>query len=605
MQAIVFVSLLAAVASSSPQAPPTDEPLPEAGSGGTVSVPPHPIASDPYAEDFELTIKEKDGALANLEYGDTLLSVGKLPEAARAFQWAVAAKPDLLRAWEGLRRVYVAAERPDRLPPVLVRLVDLYLAIGDPDARSRANQRLDELIAVSPKHPERARLEAALGRGAQAKKGETTWLMRLRSFLGLLVVIGIAFLLSNNRRAVRLRTIGWGLGLQLIFAFFLLWKPKGVDWTPGALVFNGARVVITRILGFTDAGASFLFGKLYDGLAPSPGHGPMQLVDAASGDPIAIGLIFVMHVLPTIIFFGALMSVLYHYGIIQKVVRGIAWVMSRTMRTSGSESLSAAANIFVGQTEAPLVVKPYINTMTQSEVMAIMVGGFATVAGGVLAAYVRFGIDAGHLLAASVMGAPAALALSKIMVPETEPSETAGGKVHNPPRETSNVIDAAATGAADGMRLAINVAAMLMAFISLVALINGGLGWLGGLFHVPALSLKMIFGYMFYPLSWCLGVPTQDLLEFGNLIGTKISLNEFVAYVALGAEKGQLSARTVTIATYALCGFANFSSIGIQIGGISAIAPGRRADLAKLGLRAMVAGAMASLMTASIAGMLL
>src|SRR5690606_27186885 len=281
---------------------------------------------------------------------------------------------------------------------------------------------------------------------------------RLRSLLGIFVVLGLAFLFSVNRKAVRLKLVLWGLGLQLAFALILLLSK------PGQMVFEGARVFVTKLLSFTDAGASFLFGNLYNGLAAGPVSGPLQLRDASHGGVVDIGLVFVFHVLPTIVILGSLMAILYHFGFIQRMVKGIAKVMTKTMGTSGSESLSAACNIFVGQTEAPLVVKPYVSRMTQSELMAIMTGGFATVAGGVLAAYVRFGIDAGHLLAASVMAAPGALVLAKIMVPETENSETAGGNVTNPERTTSNMIDAAASGASDGLRLDANVGAMLLPF---------------------------------------------------------------------------------------------------------------------------------------------
>ena len=312
-----------------------------------------------------------------------------------------------------------------------------------------------------------------------------------------------------------------------------------------------------------------------------------------------IGTVFVIHILPTIIFFSSLMALLYHMGIMQKFISGMAWVMRKTMGTSGSESLSCAANVFVGQTEAPFVIKPYLGTMTKSEIMAVMVGGFATVAGGVMAAYVRFGIDAGHLLAASVMSAPAALVVAKIMFPETENSPTRGEVSLHVPKEYSNVLDAAAGGAGVGLKLAANVGAMLLAFISLVAMINYGLGLMG-------FSLQQIFGYVFSPVAWIMGVPWSEAHVFGNLLGTKIAVNEFMGYIELGnaAKSGALSPRSVVIGTYALCGFANFSSIAIQIGGIGTIAPKRRADVAALGLRAMFGGALASWLTATIAGVL-
>jgi CNT family concentrative nucleoside transporter len=292
------------------------------------------------------------------------------------------------------------------------------------------------------------------------------------------------------------------------------------------------------------------------------------------------------------------MAILYHLGIIQRIVKALGWVMTRLMKVSGAESLSAASNIFVGQTEAPFVVKPYLFDMTNSEIMAVMTGGFATVAGGVMAAYVSWGVDAGHLLAASVMSAPAALVIAKIIFPEVGQPKTMGTVKLHVKKETSNIIDAAASGAAAGLKLALNVGAMLLAFVALIAMIDYPLGLLNT-------SLKEIFGYLFYPFAFSLGVDTKDLVEVGQLLGTKISINELVAYKELVSLKGSISERSYTIATYALCGFANFASIAIQIGGISSIAPERRKDLAKLGLRAMVGGALASWMTATIAGMLL
>ncbi len=408
----------------------------------------------------------------------------------------------------------------------------------------------------------------------------------------------MAWALSNNRRAFPWRVAGWGIGLQLILALLLLRTP----W--GNAVFGGARTFVTRLLGFTDAGASFLWGNLYrtspDIVAgANPEAGYIQVTNSVSGQLVPIGTVFIIHVLPTIIFFSSLMALLYHLGVMQRIITAVAWIMRRTMGTSGSESMSCAANIFVGQTEAPFVIKPYLPTMTKSELMAIMVGGFATVAGGVMAAYVRFGIDAGHLLAASVMSAPAALVIAKIMYPETEESPTRGAVTLNVPKEYSNVLDAAAGGAAVGLKLAANVGAMLLAFIALVAMANYGLSLVG-------LSLEQIFGWIFSPVAWVMGVPWGEAATFGNLLGTKIAVNEFMAYIELSdaVQAGALSPRSQVIATYALCGFANFSSIAIQIGGIGTITPERRGDVAAMGLKAMFGGALASWLTATIAGVL-
>ncbi|MBM4130377.1 NupC/NupG family nucleoside CNT transporter [bacterium] len=418
------------------------------------------------------------------------------------------------------------------------------------------------------------------------------------SLLGVFVLMLMAWLISADRRRFPWRVAAWGLGLQFALAVLLLRTP----W--GEVVFGAARDFITRILGFTDAGASFLWGGLYRSspelvanLGPEGGY--WQVTNSVTGQLTSIGTVFIMHVLPTIIFFSSLMAVLYHLGLMQRLISGIARLMQKTMGTSGSETLSCSANIFVGQTEAPFVIRPYLATMTNSEIMAVMVGGFATVAGGVMAAYVRFGIDAGHLLAASVMSAPAALVIAKIMLPEKEVSPTQGAVSLRIPKEYANVLDAAAGGAGVGLKLAANVGAMLLAFISLVAMVN----WVLGFAHT---SLGALLGWAFSPFAWVMGVPWSEATRFGELLGTKISVNEFLAYIQLADIKnaGSMSPRSIVIATYALCGFANFSSIAIQIGGIGTIAPSRRADVARLGLKAMIGGALASWMTAAIAGVL-
>ncbi len=423
---------------------------------------------------------------------------------------------------------------------------------------------------------------------------------RFVSLLGMVALLLLAWLCSSKRKQVPWRVVGWGLALQFAFALFILRTPIGLA------IFDWARAAINTILGFTTYGAAFVFGHL--ALNPNnPEHTPLI---AQYGKPV--GLVFFFGVLTTIIFFASLMSILYHLGVMQALVKAVAWVMVRTMGTSGAESLSAAANIFVGQTEAPLVVRPYVAQMTRSELMAVMTGGFATIAGGVMAAYVAFGIDAGHLLTASVISAPAALVMAKLMEPETEEPLTKGTVRVTFERTTVNVIDAAAVGASDGLRLAFNVAAMLVAFLALLAMVNAFLGWFDRTLlsqFVPLegrapLSLETLLGYLFAPLAFLLGTPLQDVLTMGSLMGIKVAANEFVAFVRLAELKDTLDPRSFMIATYALCGFANFGSIAIQIGGISAIAPERRADLARLGLKAMWAGALASWLTACVAGVL-
>ncbi|MCH9006580.1 NupC/NupG family nucleoside CNT transporter [candidate division KSB1 bacterium] len=426
---------------------------------------------------------------------------------------------------------------------------------------------------------------------------------RLIGIFGCFVLLGIAWLLSNNKRQINYRVVGWGLLLQLIFAVLIL------KTAAGQAVFVYARAGVMKLLSFTDVGAQFLFGNLYLGesgiVKGLKMPGPYQIWDPNTQSFVDIGISFAMHVLPTIIFFASLMSILYHVGIMQKLVKGVAWVMEKTMRTSGAESISVASNIFVGQTEAPLVVKPFIAQMTMSELMAVMTGGFATIAGGVMAAYVRFGADAGHLMAASVMSAPAALVMAKIIFPETQESATKDAAEISVEKTSVNVVDAAANGAADGLKLALNVGAMLLAFYALIHLLDYGVIQFSSLFGFEELGLKKLLGFAFAPLALVMGVEMGDVLNFGYLLGTKVSLNEFVAFVELGNLKETLSPRSFIIGTYALCGFANFSSIAIQIGGIGSIAPGRRQDLARIGLKAMSGGALASWLTATIAGLLL
>jgi concentrative nucleoside transporter, CNT family len=429
------------------------------------------------------------------------------------------------------------------------------------------------------------------------------------SFLGLLVFIGIAWLLSVNRRGVNWMPVVIGIALQFVFAFFIIIVPIGRGF------FEKANDVFNALIGYTIEGARFLFGNLvFNNVPVGPGGAGFPPM-APVGDTAAwanTGAFFAFNVLPTIIFFSSLMTLLYHVGIMGWVVKGFGWVMMRTMKISGAESLSTAGNIFLGQTEAPILVKPFIGTMTRSELHCIMVGGFGTVAGGVLAAYVgflgsTFPDIAGHLIAASVMAAPACIAISKIMYPETEEPVTAGTVKIKLEKVDANAIDAAARGASEGLALALNVGAMLLAFIALVALLNGILGGVSGWFGLE-LTIQKLLGWVGAPLAWLMGTPWKDAMEVGTLLGEKTALNEFVAYAHLGQmmQTGAgLEPRSVVIATYALCGFANFSSIAIQIGGIGAMAPERRGDLSRLGLRAMIAGTLANFMTACVVGMII
>lgn len=470
-------------------------------------------------------------------------------------------------------------------------------------------------------------LQTAAERLADARAGlDTPFAERLIGLLGMATMIGLAVLLSYNRRRINWRLVAAGLGLQAVFGVIVLKTEVGRRF------FAGLGDMITGLLRFQEEGARFVFGNLVQSQVPVGTPGADGTLDATAGLVAQTGAFFAFNVLPTIIFFSALMSVLYYLGLMQVIVRSIAWVMQKTLGTSGAETLSASGNIFLGQTEAPLLIKPFIKTMTRSELSTVMVGGFATVAGGVLAAYVGmlsgwFPGIASHLLAASVMNAPAGLVLSKILLPETETPVTKGGlgpevegtRVEPPRRWSfralrlrtgstdSNVIEAAASGAAQGVQLAINVAAMLMAFVALVALLNFLLGWAGGLAGYPQLSLQGILGFVLRPLAWVMGVPWADTAYVGSLIGIKTSLNEFVAYAQFAGDltAGQvLQPRSAIILTYALLGFANFSSIAIQIGGIGGLAPERRSEIARLGLRAMLCGNLAAMLSASLAGML-
>jgi CNT family concentrative nucleoside transporter len=395
---------------------------------------------------------------------------------------------------------------------------------------------------------------------------------RAQPLVGAVVILGLAYLGSTNRRAIQWRTVVWGLCFQAVFALLVL------KTTAGAALFTTLGNGFNRLVSFAGVGATFVFGSL--------------------ADTTASGVLIAFQVLPIIIFVAALMAVLYHLGVMQIVVRLFAVLMHRMMRASGAESLNIAASVFLSMTEAPLTIRPYLPELTESELMTIMTCGMAHVSGGMMAAYLLFGVEARHLLAAVIMTAPGTLVIAKMLVPETGVPKTMGTVTLETERTDVNVIDAAARGTGEGLMLALNVGAMLISFIALIALVNAVLGLAG-------LSLQQIFGWVLAPVAWSMGVTWRDAPLIGNLLGTRMVLNEFVAYSQLGPLKATLDPRSFTIATFALCGFANFGSIGIQIGGIGALAPNRRHDLARLGLRAMFAGTLANFMTATIAGFLL
>jgi concentrative nucleoside transporter, CNT family len=417
---------------------------------------------------------------------------------------------------------------------------------------------------------------------------------RFTGILGILAVLAAAWIFSTDRRRIRWRTVAWGLSLQFFFAFLVLrfaFGQRAMAW---------AGNVVNRMLSATTAGTSILFGQL--GLPDSGLFGKLL-----PQQPPHLGAIFAFQTLPTIIFISAFFAVLYHIGVMQQVIRALAWAMLKTMRISGAESMNVAASIFMGQTEAPLTIRPFLNRATRSELMTIMTSGMAHVSGGIMALYIAQGIETRHLLAAVIMTSPGTILIAKMLVPETGIPDTEGKVIlpEDAEHKDENLVGAIARGTIDGGKLAFNVAIMLISFLALVALLDMLLAWIhGGIPWVPA-SLGQILGYIFWPVAWLIGVPAHDCSVIGNLLGTRMALNEVIAYIALGAQKAALSARSFTIATFALCGFANLGSIGIQIGGLGALVPERRHDLAKLGVRAMIAGTMANLISASIAGMFL
>lgn len=433
-----------------------------------------------------------------------------------------------------------------------------------------------------------------------------------RALLGIIAMLGICYLLSNNRKAINWKTVGVGIGLQIILAIAVLRVPVIRQ------VFDFIASFFVVILDFTEAGADFVLGDWPD---------DVQIRNGATGELFNVGYIFAVKVLPTIIFFSALSSVLYYLGILQLIIRGFAWVMVRTLGLTGSESLAAAANVFIGQTEAPLVVKPYLEKMSPSEILCLMTGGMATIAGGVFAAYVGFlgGSDpmtrqlfATHLLTASIMSAPAAIVAAKMIFPERRKIDLSNQKLDIPRQDVgSNLLDAISRGTTDGLRLAVNVGVMLLVFTAFVSMLNylftHVIGNINGFNEYIAevtggqyqnFSIEFVLGLLFAPIAWLLGVPSSEVMVVGQLLGLKTTLNEFFAYTALEGVQNTLSFKSVIIATYALCGFANFASIGIQIGGIGAIAPGQRQLLTELGVRALIGGTIACMLTGTIAGFL-
>jgi CNT family concentrative nucleoside transporter len=405
-------------------------------------------------------------------------------------------------------------------------------------------------------------------------------LLRLRGLLGIVAILLIAIALSHNRRAIRWRVVAWGLGLQLLFAIFVLRIPAGQQ------LFRALGSFVTSILNYSYVGSQFVFGEL--------------------GKPnSSLGVIFAFQLLPAIIFVSALFAIMYYLGIMQLIVRAFAILMSRVMGASGAESLNVAASIFMGQTEAPLTIRPFLPRMTRSELMTVMTSGMAHISGSIMVAYIAFGIEARHLLTAVIMTAPGTIMMAKLFEPETEVPETYGKVKLEMPKQDVNLLDAAARGTSEGLNLMLNVIAMLVSFVALVALLNGGFGAIHRYAEWFPPNLQTVLGWVFQPIAWLMGVPSKDSGVIGSLLGTRMVLNEFIAFAQLGPMKEQLDPRSFIIASFALAGFANFSSVGIQLGGIGALVPERKRDLAKLGIRAMLAGTLANFLSATIAGILL
>ncbi len=442
-----------------------------------------------------------------------------------------------------------------------------------------AGRGAHELLGVQRAQRDTGQVAAAQERPVQSTKPVPVR-SRLTGLLGIVVILGIGIALSHNRRAIRWRVVGWGLTLQVLFAIFVLRVPAGQR------LFRALGGFVTTILGYSYAGSEFVFGEL--------------------GKPnSSLGVVFAFQILPAIIFVSALFAIMYYLGIMQVIVRAFAVVMSRVMGASGAESLNVAASIFMGQTEAPLTVRPFLPRMTRSELMTVMTSGMAHISGAIMAAYIAFGIEARHLLTAVIMTAPGTIMMAKLFEPETERPETYGNVKLDIPKTDVNVVDAAARGTGEGLQLMLNVIAMLISFIALVALVNGGFGLIHSYVSWFPTNLQTVLGWIFRPIAWVMGVSWQDSETVGSLLGTRMVLNEFIAYAQLGTLKDTLDPRSFIIASFALAGFANFSSVGIQLGGIGALAPTRKGDLARLGFRAMLAGTLANFLSATIAGILL
>ena len=474
---------------------------------------------------------------------------------------------------------FVAALTVFTLPRFVWNSVSLARAqTTQPSAASRQPSATAAAPATAPQAPAPARADTARpGTPAAAVVPLST---RLLGVLGMALLLAIGWALSRNRDAIRWSTIAWGLGLQIAFAVFVL----QVDF--GRRLFAWLGAVVTHILGFSYAGSSFVFGEL-------------------GKQSSSMGVVFAFQILPAIIFVSALFAILYYLGVMQVVVRAMAVAMHKLLHASGAESLNVAASIFMGQTEAPLTIRPFLNKMTRAELMTVMTAGMAHVSGAIMAAYIAFGIEARHLLTAVIMTAPGTILFAKLLEPETEQPETMGNVKLDVPRTDVNVVDAASRGTGEGMSLMINVIAMLISFIAIVALINGLFGWVHGFAAWFPASLQTVLGWIGRPIAWAMGVPWHDSGTIGALLGERAVLNEFIAFADLGQLKATLDPRSFTIASFALCGFANIGSVGIQIGGIGALAPERKHDLARLGFRAMLAGTLANFMSATIAGMLL
>ena len=545
------------------------------------------VASSPSAAQ-----EQPQSGSAAIESVEDLIRLGLYRRAESVARERLKSGSSAIRSWEQLRRIGIASQNPELLEESLASLVRKYAAACD---KTMAIKRLEELRIVAPDHDLISEVHSLF----ESRAIPRAPLASLRCIVGSFVILFIAWLFSTQRDWIRLRTVLAGLGLVLCVAIVFL-----PNRSPARIALTAASAGVSKVLSFIDAGALFVLGNLYRGAATETSPAMIEVRDGTTGDFIPLGFVFAFHVLLSIVFLSSITALLYHFGLMQWAVGGMARLMVRVMGTSGAESLVAAANAFLGHTEAPLLARPYLALMTRSEIAAVMTTGFGTVSVAAIAAYSRLGISAGDLLVANLMSVPTALVIAKILFPECEVPQTLGVVRLSIKREYVNAFDAIASGATLGIHVAVKIGAVLIAFIAMITMIDAGLAAVGGWTGFP-LSVGVVLGCLFTPVAWLLGAGNEELIPVARLLGLQVAVNEFVAYRELSVLRASLSDRTYTVAVYALCGFCNFGSIAMQIGALGGMAPARLRDLAGLGLRAMWGGVLASWLTACIAGIFL